>query len=180
MHYAVQEDDGYGTPAPLPGAVSISLEQQGEITPFYADGIVYYKSASNGGYEGDLEMALITDDFRKDVLGEEEDSKKVLIENINAQGKTFALGFQIDGDVKPTLFWFYNCTATRPNVESETTEDTKEPGTETVTVSCASNEDGDVRAKTTDNTDDATRSSWFKSVYEKQPATQADGGTGRS
>ena len=161
----------------MPGAVSISLEQQGEITPFYADGIVYYKSASNGGYEGDLEMALITDKFRKDVLGEQEDGKKVLIENVDAQGKTFALGFQIDGDRKPTLFWFYNCTATRPNVESETVEDTKEPGTETVTVSCASNEDGDVRAKTTDDTDDATRSTWFNNVYKKQAVTSGGSGS---
>lgn len=87
MHYAVQTEEGYDTPVAIPGAVSLSLEQQGEISPFYADGIVYYQSASNGGYSGDLEVALVPDKFREDVLGEETDSKGVLFENSNAETK---------------------------------------------------------------------------------------------
>ena len=64
-----QEGGIYDTPIKLPGAVSLSLEQQGELTPFYADGIKYYVAASNGGYQGDLEMALITDELdRKSVV----------------------------------------------------------------------------------------------------------------
>ena len=31
----------YGTPVALPGAVSLSMEAEGESNPFYADGIVY-------------------------------------------------------------------------------------------------------------------------------------------
>lgn len=74
VHYAVLTEDesgsvSWGTPVPIPGAVSISLEAQGDISPFYADGIVYYKSAANNGYEGDLEMALLPESFRTDVLG---------------------------------------------------------------------------------------------------------------
>ena len=84
--------------------MSISLEQQGELTPFYADGIKYYVAASNGGYEGDLEMALITDEFREKILGEEKDKNGILIENSNVEAKEFALGLQIDGDTEPTLF----------------------------------------------------------------------------
>lgn len=168
VHYAVLGDDGeYETPVAMPGAVSISLEQQGEITPFYADGIVYYRSASNGGYAGDLELALVPDSFRTDVLGETADTNKVLIENIDAVGKTFALGFQIDGDAGPTLFWFYSCTATRPNVESQTTENTKEPGTDTLTISCTSNENGDVRAKTASDVAESIITGWFDEVYKK-------------
>ena len=83
VHYAPQTEEGYGAPVAIPGAVSLSLEQQGEITPFYADGIVYYQSASNGGYSGDLEVALIPDKFREDILGEEADSNGVLFENSN-------------------------------------------------------------------------------------------------
>ena len=77
------------------------------------------------------------------------------------------LGFQIDGDTEPTLFWFYNCTATRPNIDASTTEDTKEPGTDTLTISCASKEDGTVRAKTTATSYAAVKDTWFTSVYEK-------------
>ena len=168
VHYAVIEEGGsFGTPVAMPGAVSLSLEQQGEITPFYADGIVFYQSASNGGYSGDLEVALVPDEFRKDVLQEEEDTNKVLFENANKNGKSFALGFQIDGDKEPTLFWFFKCTATRPNVESETTEDTKEPGTDTITISCAPDENGDVRAKTQAGVAENIRTEWFDEVYTK-------------
>lgn len=147
--------------------MSISLEQQGELTPFWADGIKYYVSASNGGYEGDLEVALIPDQFREDILGEEKDTNGVLFENANSNTVEFALGFQIDGDVTPTLFWFYNCTATRPGVESSTTEDSKEPGTDTLTISCAAGEDGIVRGKTTSDSYDAVKETWFTNVYIK-------------
>ena len=62
----------YGTPKAIPGAVSISLDAQGESTPFYADGIVYFRSVANNGYSGDLEMALIPDWFRTEILQEEQ------------------------------------------------------------------------------------------------------------
>lgn len=89
-HYAVQTvgEDGaitYAAPVAIPGSVSISLDAQGDISPFYADGIVYYKSAANNGYEGDLEVALLPESFRTDVLGEELDTKKVLIETADAK-----------------------------------------------------------------------------------------------
>ena len=62
VYYAVQtaeEGITWGTPVHVPGAVSLSLDQQGEITKFYADGIIYYQSSSNHmGMNGDLEMAL--------------------------------------------------------------------------------------------------------------------------
>lgn len=154
----------------LPGAVSISLEAQGELTPFYADGIKYYIASSNAGYEGDLEVALITDEFRQDILQEELDSKNVMFENANKEGIEFALGFDIDGDQNSTRFWFYNCTATRPTTESSTTEDTKEPTTDTITVSCAASEDGTVRAKTTANTDETVFTNWYETVYQKSIA----------
>ena len=173
VHYAkksAQEGQKYETPIAIPGAVSITLEQQGELTPFWADGIKYYVAASNGGYEGDLEVALIPDTFREDILGEEADENGVLFENVDTETAEFALGFQVDGDTNPTLFWFYSCTATRPNVEGTTTEDTKEPNTDTITVSCGANDEGYVRAKTTDTSYAAVKDTWFTKVYEKATA----------
>ena len=49
----------YETPKPIPGAVSLSLDAEGESSPFYADGIVYFRTVTNNGYSGDLEIALI-------------------------------------------------------------------------------------------------------------------------
>ena len=168
MHVALKQEGGtYETPFKVPGAVSISLEQQGELTPFYADGIKYYVASSNGGYQGDLEMAMITDEFREKVLGEKKDTNGVLMENTNVEAKEFALGLQIDGDTEPTLFWFYNCTTTRPNLEGKTTSDSKEPDTDTVSISCAASEDGTVRAKTTKESYEKAKTKWFTEVYKK-------------
>lgn len=160
----------YDTPVTLPGAVSLSLEQQGELSAFYADGIKYYTSASNNGYEGDLEVAMITDEFRKAILGETEDTNKVLFESVDTPTVTFALGFDVDGDVATTKFWFYNCTATRPSIEAQTNEDTIEPQTDTLTISCAPNADGIVRAKSTGTTGEEILTAWYTEVYEKASA----------
>ena len=70
----------YATPRAIPGAVSLSLDAEGESTPFYADGIVYFRSTTNNGYSGDLEMALIPDWFRTEILQEILDKKGVLVE----------------------------------------------------------------------------------------------------
>lgn len=73
----------YETPKAIPGAVSISLDAEGDSSPFYADGIVYFRSVSNNGYSGDLEIALIPEWFRTDILKEELDKNGVLVENSN-------------------------------------------------------------------------------------------------
>ena len=70
----------YDTPKAIPGAVSISLDAEGDSSPFYADGIVYFRTSSNNGYSGDLEMALIPEWFRTEILREKLDNKGVLVE----------------------------------------------------------------------------------------------------
>lgn len=173
VHYATLTEDTpgqytWGTPVPMPGAVSISMDANGEITPFYADGTVYYQTSSNAGYEGDLELALIPDSFRTDILKETKDAKGVLIENANVETGKFALLFEFDGDVNSTRHCLYNCTATRPTIEGETTEDTKEPTTETMTISAAPLENGLVKAKTSADTDATVYSSWYNTVHEPE------------
>ena len=162
----------YGTPIRIPGAVNLSLEPQGENTPFYADNIVYYTSASNAGYEGDLEIALIPESFKKDVLGYAEDKNGILYEDVDAKAKNFALLFQFEGDVKAVRHVLYNCTATRPSIESETKTDSTEPTTEKITVTATSVynagiEKNIVKARCTK--DQASQyAAWFESIY--QPA----------
>ena len=65
VHYAVAKNGGgWDAPVAIPGAVSFSLEPQGDVSPFYADGMVYYNAVANNGYSGDLEMAMFPKDFR--------------------------------------------------------------------------------------------------------------------
>ena len=143
VHYAVATiaSDGsatYGAVKPWPGAVSLSLDAQGGTTKFRADNINYWIGQSNGGYEGDLEVALIPDDFRVDVLGDVIDGNGVILENVDAKTIPFALMFQFEGDAKSTRHVLYNCTASRPSVSGNTTDEEIEPQTETITIATSS------------------------------------------
>lgn len=160
----------YDTPVAFPGAVSLSLDPHGENTPFYADNIVYWVGVANTGYEGDLEIARVIDDFKTDVLGYQTDNKGVLVEDANANAVHFALLFQFEGDVKATRHVMYNCTATRPGASGSTKEDTVEPETESVTITAttiynASYDTDIVKAETNETTDTTTYSGWFTAVY---------------
>lgn len=174
VHYAVLTETttggvtsySWGTPVAVPGAVNLNLEQQGEITKFYADGIVYYQSPVNNGYEGDLEMARIVDKMLQDVWGMTlGTTSKVLTENANTEAKAFALLFQIDGDADEDCYVLYNCTGTRPAIAAKTKEDTKEPQTQSSTISAAPLGNGNVMARTTSETPEATKNSWFSQVF---------------
>lgn len=172
VYYAVATiaNDGsatYGTPKRLPGAVNLSLDAQGESSPFYADNVTYWTSTSNAGYEGDFELALIPDDFKKDILGYKEDSTGILYEVTNAPTVNFALLFQFEGDKNATRHVLYNCTSGRPGIGSETTTDSTEPTTETLPITAtsiynAATDENITKARAT--TTDSAYSTWFESV----------------
>ena len=169
-HYALLSiaEDGtvsYAVPTPMPGSVSISLDANGEPENFYADGVAYYVINNNMGYDGDLELAMIPESFRTEVLKEELDAKGVLIENADVELASFALLFEFDGDVRAIRHVLYNCSASRPSIESETKEDTIEPGTETLSLTADPRSDGLVKSRTGDTTESATYENWYQRVY---------------
>ena len=171
----------YDTPVALPGAVNLSLDAQGESTPFYADNIVYYRTNGNNGYSGTLEVALIPDWFLTDILGETEDANGVLVENAdNGETVYFAMLFEFKGDVKAVRHVMYNCSVTRPSVASSTKEASVAPGTETLNLTCDPRSDGLVKAKTGANTDSDEYDSWYTAVYvpEAESSTSTNSGTG--
>ena len=156
----------YETPKAIPGAVSISLDAEGDSSPFYADGIVNFRSTANNGYSGDLEIALIPEWFRTEILKEALDKNGVLVESATVtEMEKFALLFEFDGDVSCIRHVLYNCSASRPSIESETKEDAIEPGTEKLSLTADPREDGLVKSRTGDATDEATYNNWYKNVY---------------
>ena len=135
--YASNGSMSYSTPVALPGAVSLSLEATGEMTPFYADDIAYWISNGNAGYNGDLELAKVPDQFKKDILGFAVDGHGILYEDADAAVEHFALLFEFSGDVHKTRHVMYNCISGRPATGSQTIGENKEPQTESLPITAA-------------------------------------------
>lgn len=172
VYYAPITDNGttitYGTPVALKGGVNLSLSGVGDTNDFYADDIVYFSSTANQGYEGDLEVALLDNDFLEDIIGLVADSNGALVEDADILPKPFALGFEVQGDAAGRRTWLYYCTATRPNQDAATKESGITPQTDTLSIkSLPRHTDKRVKVvmeKTGANT--AAYNSFFSAVYE--------------
>ena len=173
VHLAViTEENGqitYGTPFAMPGAVSLTSDAEGELTPFYADNIQYYIASSNQGYSGDLELAMLPEAFFTSILGQTKDSNGALIETADDKNARFALMFEIDGDIKNRRIVYYDCTATRPSTTANTIEESKEPQTDTVNITMTPRTtDRAVKASIEPSEENqAVYNTFFTKVYEK-------------
>lgn len=159
------EKTTFEKPVSIPGAVKLSLDPNGEPDSFYADGIQYYTINNNMGYDGELELALIPESFRRDILHETADKNKVLIEDANSETENFALLFEFDGDKKKIRHVLYNCSAGRPKIEGQSNEETREVQSETLSIKARPLKEGPVKAKTGKETTEATYNNWYQEVY---------------
>ena len=160
----------YGELKALAGAVSLSLSSSASKTVFRADDSDYYVSYGQGGYEGDLEVARVNEDFLKDVLSLVEDNDNILVES-SAAFKTvnyFALVFEFDGDQRATKHCLYKCSAYRPDIASQTTGEngSTDPQTETLTITAIPRVDEDkyIHLQTQETTSTAVIEAWYSSV----------------
>lgn len=182
VHYAkltIAEDGTptYGEVQPWPGAVSLGLDAEGDTTPFYADNTQYYVSVANNGYSGDFESALVPDTFSAEIMGQVKDAKGVYVEDANIEPASFALLFEFQGDKNAIRRVLYNCKMARAGVESETTEDSREPTTETGEITASplmlpepvvvngQELSSIVQAKTAADTDAEAYGTWYQSVH---------------
>ena len=173
VHIAkITEADGeitYGVPFAMPGAVGLTAEPEGDTTPFYADNIKYYIAVANNGYTGDLEIAMTPKEFLTQILGQEEDTNGALFESSDDVNARFALMGEIEGDAKKRRFIYYDCTATRPSAEMNTIEESKEPQTDTISITMAPRtSDKVIKAVIEPNeTNEEVYNAFFTKVYEK-------------
>lgn len=159
----------YGTPVALPGAVSLSLTPSGDKAEFYADDILWFDQENNQGYTGTLTIADIIKAFKKDILGQEEDSNGALLENADSKTSPFALMFEVQGDNKPRRFVYYHCSVARPGSEFSTKESSVAPATDALEITIKPRETDknvkNVLEKSTEN--ETAYNAFFDSVYEK-------------
>ena len=160
----------YGTIKELKGAVSLSLSNDAEKSVFRADNEDYFVSYGQGSYSGDLEVARVNEDFLKDVLGYVEDNDKILVESSSSMQTTtyFALLFQFEGDQRSTQHCLYKCSASRPDLASQTTGENGsiEPQTETLTITAVPRVDADkyIHIQTQETTSTAVIEAWYTAV----------------
>lgn len=165
---ATFDDDNnvtYAAPVRIPGAVSLSLDNNAEIEPWYADDMVYVVLSGAASYEGTLEIALLPESFLVDILHEELDDNGVLAEVDGTEIEHFALLFEFDGDKHKTRHCLYNCVANRPSIESETKEDSAEPATDELDITASALANGYVKVKTTADVATEVYNNWFTAVY---------------
>ena len=167
----------YGTSVHLPGAVSLSIDANGEAENFYADNGVYYVINNNAGYTGDLEIALIITEFATEILGEILDNNGVLVEKNDDELAQFALMFEFLGDKHHIRHVLYCCSASRPKTESATTEENTEVKTDTLSLKASALPSGLVKCKTTESTTDSVYNNWFKVPYSPSTGTTTKAAT---
>lgn len=161
----------YGTVKELKGAVNLSLNSNAEKSVFRADNEDYFVSyGANAGYEGDLEVARVNEDFLKDVLGYQADDDNILVESSASTMQTtyFALLFQFEGDQHSTQHCLYKCSCSRPAIASQTTGENGsiDPQTETLTITAVPRVDADkyIHLQTQDSTSTAVIQAWYSAV----------------
>lgn len=125
-----------GTPYHQKGAVSFSPEENSEQNTFYADNIAYWSGYSGGTIEGDLEVAMFDDEFKTQFLGYVALTNGGLANVKNATKPNVYIAFQVEGDAEARRVIMYNCALGVIGREYNTIEESKEPATETLGVTC--------------------------------------------
>lgn len=141
LHVGTYTDDGegnitLGSPYHQPGAVGFAPEESSEQNIFYADNSPYWSGYSGGSLEGDLEVAKFDDAFKTQFLGYKTLADGGLANVKNSVKPNVYIAFQIEGDAESRRVILYNCSLGAIVREYHTIEESKEPVTETLGVTC--------------------------------------------
>lgn len=123
-----------GTPYHQKGAVSLSLEPEGDSNEFYADNMIYWSGFSDNGFSGSLEVARFDTDAKKDFFGYAVTAGGGIAAIKGATKPPVYIAFQTEGDAEARRVIMYNVTLSGINREFNTIEDSKEPVTESCDI----------------------------------------------
>ena len=170
VHYAVatpNEDDSwtFNEPKKLIGAQELTAEVIAGKTDVYADDRILATLVSNSGSNITLTLTELDDQFKVDVLGFEKDSNNNLVEIVNHRTKTFALGYEIQGDAKSRRIWYFLCTASPVSDATKTKAESIEPNSVAISITARSIEVGNYSViRTIAKFGDTNYQSFFSSV----------------
>jgi len=171
VHYAGKTEDENGAPTygaikRWIGADELSIPPVGDPVKIYADDVVYYNLPINQGYEGNLNVRQVPEDFKVNHMGEYKDTNGVMIEKSDAVPQEFALLGEFQTDVGGKRFALYNVSAGRADLAGKTKQDTVDPQLFSVPITCMPTvSDGIVKATINKSDNESVYNSWFDSVY---------------
>lgn len=125
----------YATPVAIKGAVSLTLDVQGDTNDFYADNGVYASFDSNNGFSGSLTIADVPESVYTDLLGYYKDSTSgMLTELAEANEVYFGMMCKVSSNEDPIGFKFYKCALSRPAFAANTTTESIDPDTQELSL----------------------------------------------
>lgn len=111
----------YDSPIKVPGAVSLTLDNESTSETIYADGIAYYTSSGASSYSGTFENVHFTKEVLKAIFNYVEDTSGNLVE-VDGGSNEFGMQFAVDSDEGDVYFTLFRCSATKPNANFQTKE----------------------------------------------------------
>lgn len=126
----------YATPILVPGTVSLSLDSDSSLSPFYADGIAYYTPAGSTSYTGTLANANFTDEVLKTIFNWIVDNNGNLVETDDGANE-FGMQFAVESDNGEVYFTIYRCSATKPSLNFQTKEASATINTQSLSITAS-------------------------------------------
>ena len=123
-----------GTPYHQKGAVNLSMDPETAESTFWADNRKYYVENADNGYTGELETAKFDDQFLTNFMNYVALEGGGVAEVKTKKNATVYIIFEVKGDVQARRTILYNVELGHITANPATTEDTKEPNTETLPV----------------------------------------------
>lgn len=121
----------YGSKVALPGAVSLTLDVQGDTNDFYADNGIYASFDAKNGLDGTLTIADIPESVYTDLLGYYKDSStSLLTELATTTEQYFGLMCKVSSNDDPIGFKFWKCSFSNPAINANTTTESIDPDTQ--------------------------------------------------
>lgn len=115
----------YGSPISIRGAVSLSMDPDGDLVKEYADDTIYWAGNASNDYSGTLEIERVPVAFETGLLGMTVDATTGEVqETESSQPMPFGLVFQVNGDKnKGRIYRFARCYCRRIGVGANTKND---------------------------------------------------------
>ncbi|OAS21135.1 major tail protein [Paenibacillus oryzisoli] len=169
-----EENETYGTPVRIPGAVTATVTPTTNSETFYADDKADEVATSLGDISIDINPKDLPRDILADILGATVDSNGVIVQASTDVAPYVAIGWRSrKSNGKYRYFWYYKGKFQPNEEEFQTKEDTPTFQTPTITgLFIPRNIDSAWRVRVDEDdsgVSPTTITNWFTSVYEETP-----------